>query len=308
MKPAPVAVLCSDLHLSLYAPVARSAEPDWLAAQKRQLTQLSRTANKLAVPILCAGDIFHHWKAQPELINFALLNLPAMYAVPGQHDLPLHNFDDIQKSAFGTLLIAEKIKLLQPAMPTYIKGARVWGFPWGFPINPPDADASSSALNVAVVHAYIWQHKSGFIGAKPIDHVDEWSRKMGGYDIALFGDNHKPFIRFPSAGSNSCLIFNHGAFQRRASDEFDHTPALGILMSDGTVKLEKLDCSKDLFIDRNDPKFEEDSQFTMDAFLKELETLGEDDQLSFEQALHHYLKTHEVTPGAEKIILEVTNQ
>ena len=36
-SPQVLAILCSDLHLQMKPPVARSAEPDWFAAMRRPL-------------------------------------------------------------------------------------------------------------------------------------------------------------------------------------------------------------------------------------------------------------------------------
>ena len=39
-----LAILCSDIHLSHNAPVARSAEPDWYIAMKRPLDEIADLA------------------------------------------------------------------------------------------------------------------------------------------------------------------------------------------------------------------------------------------------------------------------
>ena len=100
-----VAIVCADIHLSSKAPVWRSNEPDWFAAMLKPLKQLVQLQAELECPVLIAGDIFDRWNASPELINFAMKYLPIVdtYAIPGQHDLPLHNYEDMEKSAYGVL-------------------------------------------------------------------------------------------------------------------------------------------------------------------------------------------------------------
>jgi hypothetical protein len=139
LKAEPIAVLCSDIHLSLKQPPCRA--DDWLSVQKGYLVQLkslacaakelwlgNRNTTGRPIPILCAGDIFDKWNSPPELIRFALEHLPdGMICVPGQHDLPNHSFEEIHRSAYGVLREAGKIRCAatQPA-PTLIL-ARVAG-------------------------------------------------------------------------------------------------------------------------------------------------------------------------------------
>lgn len=297
MSKKPIAVLCSDIHLQERAPVARSAEPDWWEAMRRPISQLKRLAKKHGVPVVCAGDVFNHWRAPPELINFALTELPEMWAVPGQHDLPLHSLKDIGKSAFGTLVQVGKIKMLS-SDPVELNGAWFWGFPWNAELGPIHA-SKDRRLQVAIIHAYVWQKDSTYPGAPEEKRVGCYREKLKGFDVAVFGDNHKGFCRH----YDDFTVFNHGGFMRRKSDEMDAQPAFGLLMSDGTVDTVPQDVSEDKFIPREQAKFEESNEFQMKEFLKELGELG-DTELDFVDAVKHYLTTYAISPGAKQIILE----
>jgi DNA repair exonuclease SbcCD nuclease subunit len=112
-----IAILCSDIHLSERAPIARAVGQDWFTVQKRYLDQLRELKEKHNAILIVAGDVFDYWKSSPELINFAIVHMPECYAVPGQHDLPNHNYNDLHKSAYWTLVEAKIIKHLDP----YIK-------------------------------------------------------------------------------------------------------------------------------------------------------------------------------------------
>ena len=117
MSTAPViALLVGDIHLSAKAPLCRAKEPDWFEAMARPLMELVDLQKQIGKesdgipPILCAGDVFDRWNSPPELINFALEYLPPqMYSIPGQHDLPNHNYNEIDRSAYWTLVAANKI-------------------------------------------------------------------------------------------------------------------------------------------------------------------------------------------------------
>jgi hypothetical protein len=300
-KPFPIAALCTDVHLSAVAPVARSAEPDWYQAQARYLLQLKGMAGDL--PIIYGGDIFHKWNSPPELINFALEFLPDGWAIPGQHDLSYHQYEGIHKSAFGTLVRAGKLKLLPPLKPTRIGDhLRVWGFPWGTPLKmlPTFVGKDAAVVDLAVVHAYIWVKGKGFPGADDKHRLGAYNKALSSFDAALFGDNHKGFL---VGGGDSISVFNHGAFQPRSSDERHYTPKLGMLMSDSSIRLYPYDTSRDKWMDIEEAKFQEEEGFKMQSFLKELQKLGVN-ELDFSQALQGYFKRYEISEQAKKIIME----
>lgn len=295
----PIAVLCADLHLSLLPPPARAEEPNWFAAMARPLHELGRLARQEDVPILCAGDVFHRWDAPPELINFALAHLPPMYAIPGQHDLPYHNHEDLDKSAFGTLVRAGKITLLSPDRPTLLPGGFAWGFGWNTPITPLAQDTPFSGVAIAVVHAYCWQHKASYQGADEGAHVRAFRDRLFGYDAAVFGDNHKGFLKeFPGL-----TLFNCGGFMRRRTDEAGSSPMVGLLYDNGRVRPYPLDTSHDKFSQATPTVQQEHEAAEIEAFVRRLgETQPE--SFDFAAAVVHFIEAHEVAPGVKQILLE----
>ena len=86
----PIAVSCSDIHLSTSAPIARSSESDWLGVQRGYLQQWLELKRKFKVPGIIAGDIFDkaETKGSSSLITMAWDYLKGDYVIPGQHDLP----------------------------------------------------------------------------------------------------------------------------------------------------------------------------------------------------------------------------
>lgn len=300
-------MLCSDLHLSQRPPVARSVEPDWYSTMAGYLGQLrglseghGTSGNPL--PVICAGDIFDRWNAPAELINFALAYLPRMYAVPGQHDLPHHSYEDIRKSAYWTLVEAGKIVNLEPGKPLGVGTMQLWGFPWGTPVEPCP-ETAYLGLDVAVIHSYLWTEKSrsGYPGAPKEKRLVVYAKKLKGYDAAVFGDNHKGFQSFvPSLG---CRVLNCGGYMRRKSDERDYQPTVGLLRSDGTITRYKLDVSEDKFLDSGDiPQSLRDNNIGFDTFLEELSAFG-DAAINFNEAVHRLLEREKVSPVVKRIVL-----
>lgn len=286
-----LALLCSDIHLSINPPAARRGESDWFAAMERTLQQVKDLASAHGnIPVICAGDVFDRWNSPPELINFALEHLPTLWAIPGQHDLPLHRMDLIEKSAFWTLVIAGKIHILD-RVKIPIAGLEVYGFGWGAEIVPPLDDFS--IIRLAVVHRFIWTGDYGYPGASDDSNLAQIRKKLKGYTAAVFGDNHKGFI----VGS----ILNSGTLFRRKSDEIDYKPSVGILMKTGEIKRHFLDTSGEMM----ESVAEESSNPVVGDFGDFLEGLSSlsSDPLSFTDAMK--LAMLRCSSGVKNVLEEV---
>jgi hypothetical protein len=196
------------------------------------------------VPVIVAGDVFDRWDAPPELVNFAIRTIPHIYAIPGQHDLAYHRYEDIKRTAFWTLVEAGKITTLRPGNPIEKGGIRIHGFPWGFPPTPnEDRGKRGVLLDLAVVHSYIWIDGSGYPNAPEDKRLRTYAKGLRGYDVAVFGDNHKPFL---SASDKRCTVVNAGGFMLRRSDD-NHDPSAWLLKTNGIVHRVRLDTSKDVY-------------------------------------------------------------
>ena len=269
-----VAILIADVHLSHKPPAYRSGEPNWYDAMERQLFQLHQLQLRyIDAVIVCAGDVFDRWDSPPELINFAMRTLPKMYAVPGQHDLAYHRFNDIKRTAYWTLCEYGAIQTLNAGEPRERNnGLRLHGFPWGFPPTPnPDTIRKGVPLDLAVVHSYVWTEGNSFPGAPEDKRLRAYAKGLKGYDVAVFGDNHKPFL---SASHNRCTVVNCGGFFRRRSDD-NHEPSAWLLKSDGSVVRYVLDTSKDVYAPEAD-RWEPENVTRVREFAKELAELDAD--------------------------------
>lgn len=253
---------------------------------------------------------FDKWNSPAELINFALRNLPPMYAVPGQHDLPYHRYDDRGKSAYWTLVLNEKLTSLVPGQPLILKEGtgkgviRLHGFPWGFPVEPLK-DPGGLVLEVAVVHDLIWTSKTGFKDAPEDKRLKECSKRLGGYHVAVFGDNHKGFLQcqHPSAAIDYPMaVLNCGGFMRRKSDERECPCYVGLLWTDGSVTRVELDCSEDKWIDKKDAPITERGE-GMVEFLEELGELS-DAAINFGDAVRRRIDQGDSSQSVRQIVLE----
>ena len=310
-----IAILTSDIHLSHKPPVARSSEDDWYAAMARTLDQVLDISNEHTAPLIIAGDLFDRWNSQPELINFAIGSFRAfqhgVYAIPGQHDLPYHDYTEIHKSAYYTLVKAGVIIDIQPSSYGHhssTKDITFWSFPWSFDVFSIDNDEGlreiktirGKGINLAVVHSYVYLKGGGYPGAPEEQNLRAYLNKLKGYDVAMFGDNH---MAFRCEYENHPVIINCGTLMRRRSDEIDYTPMVGLLHDDGEVHPHYLDLKQDKILATPEVVVRENLETDLSKFLTELKSLGAD-SLDYTTAVTHYMDYKAIADDVRKVVLE----
>jgi hypothetical protein len=297
-----VAATVGDLHCRHDAPRCR-AEPDFyevMAAQFKRLDAVLKAHNH--PPLYYAGDIFHRWNSPPELINFLISHLPFGYAVAGNHDLPYHNYDNIKKSAYWTLVQAGKLSNLPPGKPKLVEGSGIFITGWPFGHEPEPVRPKGAGTHVALIHAYCWQDGHAFPGVREEDHAREWAKRLRNYDGLVFGDNHRAFDW--EWGNDLPWVRNGGCFVRQTTAEMDVQPTVGLIWNDGTLTSEPLDCTGDKFHPA-DPTRPDDDPAGADfgELMAKLAAVGkkrEDFRAAAKRAADH----PDLGPGERKLILQ----
>jgi len=306
MRKEVIAILCSDLHLSHTAPKVRSGEPDWYKAMARPLSELRRAGNRHGVPIICAGDIFHRWESSPSIINFALGALPpSMWTIPGQHDIPDHNIDQIHRSAYRTLDMSRRISDMSCMMNPVAKNAKleVYAFPFGKAIHPPTGKRES-AVRACVAHRYYWTRDACYELADAETMIRTTTpREFRGYDVVILGDNHHHFKQMTTHGGNTTMIYNCGSMTVRRSDEIGKCGYYGILYDDTTIETIKFDSDEDRIEVVDDMSDIVEERLDMDSLAEELSKLAESD-LDFATAMRRYLRANPTRKQIRAIIME----
>lgn len=268
---------------------------------RRYLRQVSSIQTELNDPkILCVGDVFHKWNSPPELINFAIKHLPKMTGIPGNHDLPLHNYTDIKKSAYWTLVEAGVIKNIPIHSSIQIKDVEIRGFPNGTGEPGDNLIGPGTGRTIALVHDYCWTQGHTFPYAPTDKFVSEHHRRLKDFNVAVFGDNHKGFIWY-GAADNGPSIMNVGGFIRRNTDERDYVPCIGALSHDGQLYRIRLDTSKDRW-DETLSKIK-GTDANVEGFLEVLKDL-ETETLDFGEAVRRHLSRNKVGKEVKTIILK----
>ncbi len=309
-----IAIAVSDIHLSLAPPLARMAEPDWLAAQKRVLDQVGELSQEWRCSVLCAGDVFDRWNAPPELINVVIECLGRwagpMVAVPGQHDLPLHRMEDIERSAYWTLVKAGVVQDVrgEGKTMTLSRGmGLITGFGWGQSIQPCSKKQvgvgmllpSGDCIQVCLSHQYVWTRNARFLGAPTEANVGNVTGTSRGYDVVVFGDNHKPWI------DSRCKAVNPGCLIRRKQDEREQTPHVVYILDDGSAKLVPLDAEQDQWTDPYPTvTLSLQNQDRLERFLEEVAGL-DFEVIDFRDVLQRYLDRTEMLEWERKVVIQL---
>lgn len=301
-----VGLFIADVHLGLKAPLARS-EKNWLEVQAKVWDQIKDLMTKCCfADLYIAGDLFDRWDSPAWLINWALENLPEkFYAIPGNHDLPNHLYTEAPKSAYWTLVEADRLKNLTPPGPWPVGHNLITPFPCGFEVKPPET-IHGLALNIALVHDLIWTEKTGYEGAPDVKRYGKWMSRIKTYDVAFFGDNHKGFkIEKPG----KCTTVNCGTLMRRKSNEMDLSPCVWKLHSNGKVSKHLLDVSKDQFssLGKEISKIESSLQVDLSGFIEEMMEHRQKGE-SWEKTVLAWIKQHELPKEVQKIIIKAVGE
>ena len=211
-----LAILTSDWHLREDTPVCRT--DNFQHAQWKKVRFIKKLQRRYNCPILHAGDLYDHWKTSPWLIGKTLKAIPdEFYSVYGNHDLPQHSMDLVDKC--GMYVLANtKIKALE------------FGY-W----NDVPVDGSGLVLGgkrVFVWHKCVFQLKQEWMGSESATHARKILKKYPQFDLIVTGDNHQAFVE----EYKGRILVNPGPITRQSASQIDFRPRVYLWYSDNTVK------------------------------------------------------------------------
>lgn len=286
----PDLILTSDWHLRDDTPPCRT--DDFQAAQWRKVEEVSNLQKEYKCPMLHAGDLLHHWKPSPWLISKAIEALPEKFVtVFGQHELPNHSLDLVDKSGSYTLMKAGVIEWIREAgnfgqEPALIHKNFFHSWNW-----------ANEDRKVAAWHRFVWDGKN----IPWPDCVELTARKVlkkyPQFDLIVTGDHHKPFT-YEYEGR---LLVNCGCLTRQVADYADHRPRVYLWYSDSnTVVPHFLDAPKGV-VSREHLEEKEQRDQRIDAFVAKLSDTWEV-SLSFEENLKRFVSTNKLRKSVVDLI------
>ena len=213
----PTAILVGDEHLREDIPICRT--DDFLSEQERKVLWLRGLQAKYGCPVLSSGDMFDRWKPPLSLVAMALRCMADEYiTVPGNHDLPGHNINMLEKSGLAVLSAAKRVRVALE--PIHTDQFELYPFPWGSALKPHSEPAKSLPC-VAVAHVMTWVGDMPWPGCEDLE-ASKLLDHMKGYDLVLTGHNHKTFV----VEKNGRLLVNPGSLMRTTAIQTDHKPCV----------------------------------------------------------------------------------
>lgn len=291
----PTAILCGDTHLREDTPICRI--DDFFAAQTRKLNWLQEIRKEYGCPVLNSGDLFHHWKPSPFLLQYALRNLPDnMIVIPGNHDLPAHSLESYNKCGLGVLEEAGKVDVLTAPTLDKTMSIGLHPFPWGTSPEPMNTLRKGTVPHVAMIHIFTYVGRSPWPGCTA-PGANTLLNKMAGYDLVLSGDNHKPFV----IEDKGRLLVNPGSMMRTTSDQAEHKPRVYLWYAEDNSVEPLYFPIEEGVVTRGHIEAVENRDERMEAFIERLD--GEFEiGLGFENNLSKFFASNRVRSGVQKAV------
>lgn len=281
------AILTSDWHLREDTPVCRT-DSDFVQTMIGKMDFVSSLQRQYKCPVFHAGDLFHYWKSSPYLISIALQHLPEdFWSIPGQHDLPQHNKDLVFKSAYGTILTADRIKTST--------GWAGWGV-------EPGEELLWHGCGAMLMHRLVWKNKPPFPGC-----TDKSAREVleayPDYDLIVTGDNHVPFVE----KLDGRLLVNPGSLMRQTADQIDHKPRV-YLWNGETNSVTPVYIPVQPVVTREHLEEKEERDTRIQAFVERLSHEEWNEELSFEENLERFMKENHISESVRGIVYKAIDK
>jgi len=295
----PDLIISGDWHLRDTVPKCRT--DDFWEAQWDKVNQIMDLQEDYNCPIFLSGDLFHHWKTSPLLLNRVIYTLyrdkkyfnREIRSIIGNHDMPGHNIESMNKSGFDTMLYSNIIDHFSPKQGH-----------WGFDKDEIKSYHFKQSLNnpkgtkIVILHLMTYKGKAPWPGCTdPECHeLFDWFPDT---DLIITGHNHKTF----TAKKGKQLLVNPGSLTRQTADQIDHKPCI-FLYDSKQHKLKKHYLEiKDNVISREHLNVTKAKNKRITAFIEKLKT-GWDAGLSFEENIERGFKENKIPKRIKQIIYD----
>lgn len=262
-------VCTADWHIRSNLPRCRKDE-NWYKTQERALKQIRVFANKNDCPVFVVGDIFHSLGET----NFYCIQMiqkmakkldNGLYILAGNHDLPYHSSENIEKSAIGTLLNSQNIFSIKEYFCRHNISAA----------NFDEEDNKDAEI--------VFKHVLCFPDMKSLPpNVDALTAKdlLSEFPNAKWvftGDMHKNFLY----EKNGRYVVNPGCLLRQAVDFKNYKPGFYYINTDTNTVEFNLIIDSEEFIDDSYILREKEKEERIEAFANKV---GEVENVSLDYA------------------------
>lgn len=258
--------------------------------------------------VLQPGDFFDKSRpVQSQVLEILLNRTIAPYlsdlmilSVPGNHDLPYHRMDQLDRSSLGVMF--EYGTVVRAVCTTFpVEKIVVHGAGWGEEL--PDHDLFPADFRIGMTHVSIdetntfpeWEKASDYLARHPA------------YDLIVTGDNHKQFVvdLFVAEENRNQILINAGALFRTSVDEIDHKPAVYIVDTDLPGKYKRIEIPVERDVLRVEEYLErKERDEAIQAFVESMRSEDHGVGLSFEDNLRDYMASNNVPKSIVDIVWE----
>ena len=283
----PTLICSADWHLREDTPICYTS--DYWKDQWEAVDFISDLQKRYSCPVIMAGDMFDHWKPSPNLLRETILHIPDQLIVCyGQHDLPAHSLDLVNKCGIKVLEAAKKLRILK-------------GVHWG---QEPKNQGDSLYFEVEEGKSVLIWHKMNYQGKKPWPSCTDpmaasLLRKYPQFSLIVTGDNHKTF----SESFEGRWLVNPGSLMRMDADQIDHRPCVYLWFAEDNTIEQVFIPIKQGVISREHLEREAERDGRIDAFVSRLDDDWEA-ALSFEDNLEMFFKTNQIRTSVKNIIYQ----
>jgi DNA repair exonuclease SbcCD nuclease subunit len=239
---------------------------------------------KYNCPVVCAGDLFDHWKPSPNLIREAIIHMPKQfYTIYGQHDLPQHNLQLADKCGINVLKADKTLTVLPECH-------------WDQTPKEGSLYLPNFNCHILVWHIMNYTGKEPWPGA-PIPMAAKLLRQYPQFPLIITGDNHKTFHE----DHEGRWLINPGSLMRMKADQVDHKPCVYLWFAEDNSIQQVYIPIKQGIISREHIEKEEERDARIDAFVTRLDTDWEA-ALSFRQNVETFKLNNQVRTSVMAIV------
>lgn len=198
-------IITADWHIRNTRPRCRIDE-DWIKTQQKALNQIAEICENKNAPLMVVGDIFNsNSDTSFECINMVqkLADfIGGIYLIAGNHDLPYHSSENIDKSAIGVLLQSENVFKIEDYSDDF---------------SAPNFDEERNPMPYMFIHTLTIpsKDKPEFIDCETPESL---LKKYPTAKWIFTGDYHKNFV-YEKDGR---YVINSGCLIRQVSDMKDY--------------------------------------------------------------------------------------
>ena len=223
-------ILTADWHVRADAPIGR--RDSYFETLRYKINQITTLANDHDATILIAGDIFHRHNPTPQEISCTIqaLSNNNVLVVAGNHDLPFHNYGNLERSGLYTALVGGAFSLIQHNRHAMRRKVYVYGKNWNEPLHKKQharsllTHAQHPEFKILLAHEYVWKKTKPFPDAPDDCKAHTIMEKYKQFDLIVTGDNHQSFTQH----DGDRYLINPGSIMRSARDQIKFKPRVAI--------------------------------------------------------------------------------